>query len=120
MQKIELKGSKREVIGKKATKELRKEEKVPGVLYGGNEVIHFAIEEKQLKGLVYTPNVYIVKLSVDGVEVEAILQDIQFHPVSDRILHIDFLQIFEDKPVVIEIPVKLEGFAEGVKGRGVD
>ncbi len=118
MQKIELKGSKREVIGKKATKELRKEEKVPGVLYGGNEVIHFAIEEKQLKGLVYTPNVYIVKLSVDGVEVEAILQDIQFHPVSDRILHIDFLQIFEDKPVVIEIPVKLEGFAEGVKAGG--
>ncbi len=118
MQTIELKGSKREVIGKKPTKELRKEGKVPGVLYGGNEVVHFAIDEKQLKGLVYTPNVYIVKLDVDGTQVNAIMQDIQFHPVSDSILHIDFLQIFEDKPVVIEIPVKLQGFAEGVKGGG--
>ncbi|MCW3806520.1 50S ribosomal protein L25/general stress protein Ctc [Plebeiibacterium marinum] len=118
MQKIELKSSKREVIGKKAAKALRKEEMVPGVLYGGNEVVHFAIEEKQLKGLIYTPNVYIVKLDVEGTEVEAIMQDIQFHPVTDRVLHIDFLQIFEDKPVVIEIPVKLEGFAEGVKAGG--
>ncbi|TLX76974.1 50S ribosomal protein L25/general stress protein Ctc [Labilibacter sediminis] len=118
MQKIELKGSKREVIGKKATKELRKEDKVPGVLYGGKEVIHFVIEEKQLKGLVYTPNVYIVSLDVDGEKFEAIMQDIQFHPVSDKVLHVDFLQIFEDKPVVIEIPVVLNGFAEGVKAGG--
>ncbi len=118
MQKIELKGSKREVIGKKPAKELRKEGKVPGVLYGGNEVVHFAIEEKQLKSLVYTPNVYIVKLDIEGTQVEAIMQDIQFHPVSDSILHIDFLQIFEEKPVVIEVPVKLKGFAEGVKAGG--
>ncbi len=118
MQTIELKGSKREVIGKKPTKELRKEGKVPGVLYGGNEVVHFAIDAKQLKSLVYTPNVYIVKLDIDGTQVDAIMQDIQFHPVSDNILHIDFLQIFEDKPVVIEIPVKLQGFAEGVKAGG--
>ncbi len=118
MQTIELKGSKRGVIGKKPTKELRKEGKVPGVLYGGNEVVHFAIDAKQLKSLVYTPNVYIVKLDIDGTQVDAIMQDIQFHPVSDNILHIDFLQIFEDKPVVIEIPVKLQGFAEGVKAGG--
>ncbi|MGQ1785500.1 MULTISPECIES: 50S ribosomal protein L25/general stress protein Ctc [unclassified Saccharicrinis] len=118
MQKIELKSSKREVIGKKATKELRKEGKVPGVLYGGKEVAHFVIEEKQLKGLVYTPNVYIISLDIDGEKVEAILQDIQYHPVSDKIQHVDFLQIFEDKPVIIEIPVKLNGFAEGVRAGG--
>ena len=118
MKKIELLGSEREVIGKKATKELRKENKVPGVLYGGEEVKHFVIEEKQLKELVYTPNVYIISLEVNGKKADAILQDIQFHPVSDRILHVDLLQIFEDKPVVIEIPVKLEGFAEGVKAGG--
>jgi len=118
MKKIELKGSKREVIGKKATKELRSEGKVPGVLYGGEEVVHFAIEEKQLSGLLYTPNVYIVELNVDGKKVDAIMQDIQFHPVTDRALHIDFYQISNDKPVVIEIPVKLNGFAEGVKAGG--
>ncbi len=118
MKKIELKASKREAIGKKAAKELRKKEIVPGVLYGGKEVAHFAIEEKQLKALVYTPNVYIVELDIEGTKVEAILQDIQFHPVSDHVVHIDFLQIFEDKPVVIEIPVKLVGFAEGVKAGG--
>ena len=118
MKQIELKGSKREVIGKKATKELRKEGKVPGVLYGGKEVKHFIIEEKQLKALVYTPNVYTISLDIDGEKVEAILQDIQFHPVSDRIMHIDLLQIFADKPVIIEIPVKLNGFAEGVKAGG--
>ncbi len=118
MKKIELKASKREVIGKKAAKELRKKEVVPGVLYGGEKVVHFAIEEKQLKDLIYTPSVYIVDLDVEGTKVEAILQDIQFHPVSDRVVHIDFLQIFEDKPVVIEIPVKLTGLAEGVKAGG--
>ena len=118
MEKIELKSSKREDIGKKATKALRKEDKVPGVLYGGKEVKHFVIEEKQLNALVYTPNVYIINLDIDGEQVEAILQDIQFHPVSDKILHVDFLQIFEDKPVVIEIPVTLNGFAEGVRAGG--
>jgi len=118
MQKIELKGSKREGTGKKAAKDLRKEGKVPGVLYGGKDVVLFSIEEKQLKSLVYTPNVYIVKLDIEGTQVEAIMQDIQFHPVSDSIIHIDFLQISEDKPVVIEIPVKLQGFAEGVKAGG--
>jgi len=118
MEKVELKGSKRELIGKKATKELRKENKVPGVLYGGKEVVHFVIEEKQLKCLIYTPNVYTVSLDVDGTKFEAVMQDVQFHPVSDRVLHIDFLQIFEDKPVVIEVPVILNGFAEGVKAGG--
>ncbi len=118
MQKIKLHGSKRELIGKKASKALRRENKVPGVLYGGEEVIHFSIGEKLLKTLIYTPHVYIVELDIDGTTVNAIMQDIQFHPVKDQILHIDFLQIFEDKPVVIEIPVKLEGFAEGVRAGG--
>ncbi|SMO60974.1 LSU ribosomal protein L25P [Saccharicrinis carchari] len=118
MKKIELNGSKRQVIGKKATKELRREGKVPGVLYGGKEVKHFVIDEKLLKPLIYTPSVYIISLNIDGDKHEAILQDIQYHPVSDRILHVDLLHIFDDKPVVIEIPVVLEGLAEGVKAGG--
>ncbi len=118
MKKIELKGSNRQDIGKKATKALRIEEKVPGVLYGGKEVKHFVIEEKLLKPLIFTPNVYIISLNIDGTKQEAILQDIQFHPVSDRILHIDLLQISNDKPIIIEIPVVLTGLAEGVKAGG--
>lgn len=118
MKKIELKGSKRQEIGKKVTKALRLEGKVPGVLYGGKEVKHFVIDEKLLKPLIYTPNVYIISLSIDGEKQEAILQDIQYHPVSDRILHIDFLQISDDSPIIIEIPVVLSGLAEGVKAGG--
>lgn len=118
MKKIELKGSNRQDIGKKATKALRIEEKVPGVLYGGKEVKHFVIEEKLLKPLIFTPNVYIISLNIEGTKQEAILQDIQFHPVSDRILHIDLLQISNDKPIIIEIPVVLTGLAEGVKAGG--
>lgn len=118
MQKIELKGSKRDVIGKKAAKALRAEDLVPAVLYGGKEVAHFAIDEKQVNKLIYTPNVYLVSLDLDGEKVDAIMQDVQFHPVSDKVLHADFLQISDDKPVVMEVPVVLEGFAEGVKQGG--
>ncbi len=118
MKKIELKGSNRQDIGKKATKALRLEGNVPGVLYGGKEVKHFVIEEKLLKPLIFTPNIYIINLSIDGVKQEAILQDIQYHPVSDRILHIDLLQISNDSPIIIELPVVLSGLAEGVKAGG--
>lgn len=118
MKKIELKGTNRQDIGKKVTKALRLEGNVPGVLYGGKEVKHFVIEEKLLKPLIFTPNVYIISLSIDGTKQEAILQDIQYHPVSDRILHIDLLEISEDKPIIIELPVVLTGLAEGVKAGG--
>jgi len=118
MQSIEILASKREALGKTATKSLRVNGNVPSVLYGGKETVHFYASEKELNKIVFTPNVYIVKLKVDKAEYNAVIQDIQFHPVTDRILHADFLQVFDDKPVTIEIPVKLEGLAEGVKAGG--
>ena len=118
MQVFELKGELRTDLGKKATKVLREEKKVPCVLYGGKENIHFSVVEKDLSKLVYTPFVYIVKIMIDGNAYEAVMREIQFHPVTDRILHIDFYHIFAGKPVIIEAPVKLKGFAEGVQAGG--
>lgn len=118
MKSIELKGEVRKSIGKKDSKKLRREEKTPCVLYGGKENIHFAVEKQNLKKLVYTPNVYLVDLAIDGANRKAILKDIQFHPVSEEILHIDFLEIFDDKPVEIDIPVSLIGLAAGVQTGG--
>ena len=118
MKTFELKGSKREITGKKATKADRKESLVPCVLYGGDEVVHFTVTKEGIRKLIYNPEVYIVNLSVEGKEYTAILKNLQFHPVSDLLLHVDFLQIFEDKPVVLEIPIVLEGLAQGVKDGG--
>ncbi|WP_299833804.1 50S ribosomal protein L25/general stress protein Ctc [uncultured Tenacibaculum sp.] len=114
MQSITINGSQRESVGKKATKALRNAGKVPCVLYGGDKPVHFSAEEKAFKSLVYTPNVYTASIEVDGNTYAAVLQDIQFHPVTDKILHIDFYQLFEDKPVTMEIPVKLVGSSKGV------
>lgn len=105
-------------MGKKATKALRTEKKVPCVLYGGEGNIHFSVVEKDLMKLLYTPIVYVVKISLGKKSYNAVLREIQFHPVTDQVLHIDFYQTFEDKPVVMEVPVKLEGFAEGVQAGG--
>ena len=118
MQVFELKGELRTDLGKKATKVLREEKKVPCVLYGGKENIHFSVVEKDLSKFGYTPFVYIVKIMIDGNAYEAVMREIQFHPVTDRILHIDFYHIFAEKPVIIEVPVKLKGFAEGVQAGG--
>jgi len=118
MDTIQLKATKRTELGKKATKAVRRSEMVPCVLYGEKEIIHFQIEEKKVKNLVYTPNVYIVQLNIDGTEAEAIMQDIQFHPVTDHILHMDFYQINDKKAFKIAIPVDLQGVAEGVKAGG--
>lgn len=118
MQVFELKGEVRNDLGKKATSILRTEGKVPCVLYGGEENIHFAVVEKELQKLLYTPIVYIVNINVNGKSYEAVMREIQFHPVSDRVLHIDFYQISDNKPVVMEVPVKLQGFAEGVQAGG--
>ncbi len=120
MQSITIKGSKRESVGKKATKALRNADKVPCVLYGGEQPIHFSANEISFKPLVYTPNVYTATIELDnGESYNAIIQDIQFHPVSDRILHVDFYQLHDDKPVTMNIPVKLEGIPVGVKNGGV-
>ena len=118
MKTFELKGSKRESTGKKAAKAYRKESLIPCVLYGGSEVVHFTVTKDGIRKLVYTPEVYTVDLSVDGKNYTAILKDMQFHPVNDELIHADFLQIFKDKPVVLEIPLVLEGLAQGVKEGG--
>jgi len=118
MQIFNLNGEVRRDVGKKATKALRVNEKVPCVLYGGEQNIHFSATNRDLKKLLYTPHVYIVKLNLDGKECNAVMRDIQFHPVTDQALHIDFYQIFDDKPVVLEVPVKTEGFAVGVQAGG--
>jgi large subunit ribosomal protein L25 len=118
MKTFDLQGTSRIGLGKKATKADRASENVPCVLYGGTENTHFTSTTSDLRKLIYSPEVFIVNLDVDGNKVKAIMKAIQFHPVTDKVLHIDFLQISEEKPVVIEIPVKLEGLAEGVKAGG--
>lgn len=118
MKSITIKGSKRESVGKAATKALRNAGMVPCVIYGGDKPVHFSAEEKAFKNLVYTPNVYTASIEVDGEKIPSILQDIQFHPVTDKILHIDFYQLFEDKPVIMNIPVRLVGNSKGVSVGG--
>ncbi|WP_439132377.1 50S ribosomal protein L25/general stress protein Ctc [Polaribacter sp.] len=118
MKSITIKGSKRESVGKVATKALRNAGMVPCVIYGGEAPIHFSAEEKAFKNLVYTPNVYTASINVDGQKISAILQDIQFHPVSDKILHVDFYQLFDDKEITMSIPVKLTGTSPGVLNGG--
>ena len=118
MKSITINGSQRESVGKKSTKALRNAGKVPCVLYGGDKPVHFSAEEKAFKALVYTPNVYTATIELDGATYAAILQDIQFHPVSDKILHVDFYQLFDDKEITMTIPVKLVGTSPGVLNGG--
>jgi large subunit ribosomal protein L25 len=119
MKSITIKGSKRESVGKVATKALRNADKVPCVLYGGENPLHFSANELDFSKLVYTPSAHTVVLDIEGVQkVNAILQDIQFHPVSDKILHVDFYQLFDDKEVSMDIPVTIEGSAPGVMLEG--
>lgn len=119
MKSITIKGSKRESVGKVATKALRNADKVPCVLYGGENPLHFSANELDFSKLVYTPNAHTVVLDINGDQkINAILQDIQFHPVSDKILHVDFFQLSEDKEVNMEIPVVIEGSAPGVMLEG--
>lgn len=119
MKSITIKGSKRESVGKVATKALRNAGKVPCVLYGGEQAIHFSADEISFKNLVYTPNVYTAVIELEsGESFDAILQDIQFHPVTDKILHVDFYQLFAGKLVTMTIPVKLSGSSKGVLNGG--
>jgi large subunit ribosomal protein L25 len=118
MKSISIKGTKREVVGKKDAKRLRVEGLVPGVIYGGEEPIHFYAPEKEFKPLIYTPNVYLVDLDIDGTVYQTIIQDTQFHPVEEQLMHVDFLRTSDDKMVKVEIPVKTEGFAKGIRKGG--
>ena len=120
MKSITINGSKRESVGKKATKALRNAGKVPCVLYGGNQPVHFSANELAFSKLVYTPNAHTVVIAIEGGEsFNAVLQDIQFHPVTDKILHVDFYQLFENKEIALDIPVQLIGSSLGVKNGGV-
>jgi len=119
MKTIEIKGFKRETVGKKATKQLRKDGSVPCILYGGKEVVHFHAPENEFNHLFYTPNIYIVNIDVDGKKYTAKLKDSQFHPVSDKPLHVDFFEINPKAPITIEVPIKVEGFARGVQAGGI-
>lgn len=115
MKTVSMSGSLRENVGKKDTKALRSEDKVPCVLYGGSEQqIKFSVPKKDFIPLLFTPDTNYVKINIEGKEHNAILQDIQYHPVNDEVLHADFLRIFDDKPIKIAVPVKTTGTAPGV------
>ena len=125
MKSIDIAGSLRTETGKKATRDLRRNDQVPCVLYGVNKdekglpvATHFTVTVEGLRKLVYTPHIYVVNLNIDGQVVNAIMKDIQFHPVTDAILHVDFYQINEEFPITMEVPVQLEGLAEGVRAGG--
>ncbi|MCG2793719.1 MAG: 50S ribosomal protein L25/general stress protein Ctc [Weeksellaceae bacterium] len=119
MKSITIQGTKRESVGKKSTKALRDAELVPCVVYGGTEPLNFSAEERSFKGLVYTPEAHTVSIEVDGKTIPAVLQDIQFHPITDKILHADFYQLSADKPVIMEVPVRVTGRSKGVVAGGV-
>jgi large subunit ribosomal protein L25 len=114
MKTVSLSGSLRGNVGKKDAKMHRREFKVPCVMYGGKEQIHFVAEEKVLAKIMHTPVAYIFELSIDGKKHNTIVQDVQYHPVTDRMLHVDFMEIIPEKPVTIGIPIKVTGVAPGV------
>jgi len=119
MKSITINGSKRESVGKKATKALRNAGQVPCVLYGVDQPVHFSAAELAFSKLVYTPNAHTVVIALGDTSYNAVLQDIQFHPVTENILHIDFYQLFDDKEIAMDIPVVLTGNSVGVRAGGV-
>lgn len=118
MKSLAISVKKRENVGKSDSKALRNQGKVPCVLYGGEKQVAFHAHENDFRKLVYTPDVFIVELDIEGSKVKAIMQDIQFHPVTDKILHIDFLEITDGKSITVSLPVILNGLAIGVRDGG--
>ena len=123
MKTLQLEGKGREIAArscdqKRALKAMRKNNEIPAVLYGGEKVVHFTVTNDAVRKLIYTPEIFVVELTIDGNKSMAIVKDLQFQPVTDALLHIDFLEVFPEKPVVMEVPVALEGHAEGVKAGG--
>ena len=118
MKIVSLSGLLRANVGKKDATALRRKGTVPCVLYGGKEQIHFFADERAFKNIIYTPDVCFVDLDINGKKAQAMVQEAQFHKVNDRLIHVDFLEIVEGKPVTIGIPVKVKGQAEGVKAGG--
>ena len=118
MKTFTLSGVSRSETGKKASKKVRKEGLIPAVLYGGESNTHFSVKQEDIRNLIFSPNIYVVDLTIDGVTRKAVLKEVQFHPVKDTVLHIDFLEVKEGKPIQMAVPVVLEGLAEGVKAGG--
>ena len=125
MKSINVKGTARTATGKKATRDLRKNGGVPCNLYGENKnengesiAMSFATTQEEMRKLVYSPDIYSVNLTIDGKECKAVMKELQFHPVTDQLLHVDFYEITEEKPIVMEVPIQMTGLAEGVKAGG--
>ena len=118
MKKFSVSGNVRKGLGKKESQLLRSEGKIPCVLYGIDQPVHFSVDKKDVAKLIYTPNVYIVDLTIDGKANQAIMKDLQFNPVTDEVIHIDFLKVSDSEPIKIEIPVEVTGYAQGLRKGG--
>ena len=118
MKSIEIKGNLRKNLGKKHSAALRANGEVPCVIYGGEEIVHFSSSENELRHIIYTPDVYHVKLTLDNKQYQAILHDAQFHPVSDKVLHLDFIEVSDTKPAVVSLPVQITGSSVGIRAGG--
>jgi large subunit ribosomal protein L25 len=118
MKTITIECKQRKDLGKKSSNALRKENNVPCVVYGGKENLHFYAHENSFKNLIYTPDALLVNLKIENKDLTAVLKEIQFHPVTDKLLHIDFTEVSEDKPITINVPVKVIGESAGIKAGG--
>ena len=125
MKSIDVKGALRAETGKKATAALRKQGGIPCNLYGEKkdkdgkpEAVSFCVTADEVRNLVYSPDIFVVNLNIDGKECKAVMRELQFHPVTDQLLHIDFYEVTETKPIVMAVPIKLNGLAEGVRAGG--
>ncbi len=125
MKQISINGTARTELGKKAAKAIRNSGNVPCVLYGEKkdangqpEAIHFTVSEKEINKLIYTPHIYLVDINIDGEDHKGILKEVQFHPVKDNVLHVDFLEVNDEKPIVMGVPIAPQGLAEGVRAGG--
>jgi large subunit ribosomal protein L25 len=118
MKTVSLSGSSRASVGKKDAADLRKSDRVPGVLYGGKEQKHFSVPRLAIDRLVFSPDTYLIELEVDGFKAQSVIKDVQFHPVTDKILHFDLLEVVADKPVTVQLPVRTTGNSVGVISGG--
>ena len=118
MKTISISAERRTELGKKSTRNLRKEDHVPCVMYGGAEVIHFHAHENAFRNIIYTPNAFIIEVKINGGSHKAVIQELQFHPVTDKLNHIDFVEVFDNKPVTMDIPIRLTGASIGIKNGG--
>ena len=125
MKQIAINGTKRTDLGKKATQEIRTAGSVPCVIYGEQKdengapvAIHFSVSEKEINKLIYTPHIYLIDINIDGTDHKAVLKEVQFHPVKDNVLHVDFFEVHAEKPIVMGVPVQAQGLAAGVRAGG--